>query len=289
MAVLRHSNEKKAAVVDLSKTTRREPQSFADAVVAATSAEERAGGLLLVGGSSPRDHVLRSAQAALRWDKLASYWSHAAVVVSWPASVTKSGKQALGVEVTASPWRAERQVPERNGVTVFPLERYLDEAAYPNIAFAAVSFEKPKAAKPKPRGKRAADEDGGDPREKLLAAAKDPNTDRMRYPFWNWLATWAAYAYTPETLENPVMQGIPHPGAAFCEYVYEHGGLDLTPGATGTNTCPELLWSSLLYWRPNISQGLATFKVFTLIRDPKCASRETLPVTMDEAFESGPV
>src|SRR5687767_11784622 len=98
-------------------------KAFCDAVAESTKQLKlkRTGSLLLVGGSSPHDLAVRHAQSVLRWDRLPSYWSHAAIILDWPESA--SPQQVLGVEVALNPEVAGEQVPERNGATLFRLSR----------------------------------------------------------------------------------------------------------------------------------------------------------------------
>src|SRR5262249_38309665 len=129
-------------------------------------------------------------------------------------------------------------LPESNGVTLFHLSRCLDrDDRYPNLAFATI------------RPKQTAQGKEGSPQARAKAlkdAALTPVRDRSRYPFWEWLGVWAQYVYSSR--ENPLLAHVSHPGAAFCEYVYESIGIDLTPGANAPDTCPETLWSTVLYW-----------------------------------------
>lgn len=231
-------------------------------ITKATSGEDRRGGILLVGGVSPRDVVVRHAQAELRLDRLPSYWSHAAVILDWkdgakPASV-------IGVEVTLDPPEPEKQVPERNGVTLFRLDHYSNRNRFPNLAFGTICKTK--------KGLK----------DEIVTAALNPNRDRLRYRFWEWLGAWASYTYAPAAAENPIAKGIPLPGAAFCEYAYEAAGLDLTPGATAPNACPEHLWTTLLYWHHRIGTKVGTLAAWSLVRDDESPTRTPLSVTLND-------
>jgi hypothetical protein len=52
-----------------------------------------------------------------------NYWSHGTFVPEWKTE----SKNAIGAEVTWEHWQPDFLVPERNGVTLFPLSRYFDE------------------------------------------------------------------------------------------------------------------------------------------------------------------
>ncbi|HSN99868.1 MAG TPA: hypothetical protein VLS89_16340, partial [Candidatus Nanopelagicales bacterium] len=158
--------------------------AFAARVADETTAAERRGALLLVGATDPRALAVRRAQCHLRLDRRPSYWSHAALLVSWEQAGPES---AIGVEVSLDPEDMARQVPERNGVTAFRLARYLDAARYPNLCVATVDFPK-----------------SPDIKDRICEAALRPNVERARYPFWDQLAAWARHAYAPSTTPNPL-------------------------------------------------------------------------------------
>lgn len=264
---MRYSKEKKSEVHAASTH-----EEFLEIVLRKTSPIERTGGLLLVGGSSSRHQIVRRAQAPIRFDSLPSYWSHAAVILAWE----REPDRAIGSEVTWEPWSPDRQVSERNGVTLFPLSRYLGNPdQYPNLAFASLSFRDPK-----PESK--SEVKMIDYRSAIRDAALDPNQDRFRYRLLDWLRIWGGYTYQPHGQPNPLLNEVPVPGAAYCEYAFEAAGIDLTPGATAPNGCPELLWSTLLYWQKRIGEHVEKVNVFTFIGDPFCKPRKPLPPTLDE-------
>jgi len=239
-------------------------EEFFAAIAKKTKAEDRRGGVLLVGGVSPRDLAVRNAQAELRLDKLPSYWSHAALILDW-----KDGAKlddVVGAEVTLDPIEPHKKVPERNGVTLFRLERYADRQRYPNLAFGTICSPKTGL------------------KDRIQDAALKPNRDRLRYHLWEWLGAWSIYTYTPATSPNPVLNGIPLPGAAFCEYAYEAAGLDLTPGATAPNACPELLWTTLLRWHHRLEEQVGALKAWKLVRKDESPTRQPLPITLEEDF-----
>lgn len=240
-------------------------QQFAERIAKKTTPEERRGGILLVGGTSPQDLALRQAQAYLRLDQLPSYWSHAAIILDWPENASLD--EIVGVEVTLRPEASAKQVPERNGVTLFRLSKYADQELYPHLAFSALC--------------NPAD----DCKALIESAALTPNQHRLRYSLWDWLGAWVGYSYTPTSREAPLTQGIPLPAAAFCEYVYEVAGLDLTPGATAPNTCPEMLWSTMLYWSDEVTRAKGEFKTWSLIHTSQAHTRSPLSPTLSEDFQ----
>ena len=263
---MRYSSEQKYDV-----TNAKNYKEFFEAIRDKTQLNERACGLLLVGGSSSRHEVVRRAQAALRMDHLASYWSHAAVILEW----VQDTRRAIGAEVTWEPWRRHLQVAERNAVTLFPLSRYLNKEHYPNLAFASFSFSEPKARK-------ADKSEAVDYKRAIREAVLSPNQDRFRYRFLDWLRIWGGYTYQPHGQPNPLLTEVPVPGAGLCEYAFEAAGIDLTPGATAPNACPEILWSTILYWYKRVGEHVDKVRIFTILRDPSCAARKTLSITLND-------
>jgi hypothetical protein len=246
---------------DASNTNR----AFFEMVAGEVESDLLHAAILLVGGNDVRSLALRRAQAALRFDRRVSDWSHAALIVAWQADVAAS----IGVEVSLEPENPLEQVPERNGVTPFRLARYFDEGRFPNVALYVLDFDRPSAkGSMKPGGARS---QAVDPRERRLAAihaALEPNRDRERYGLWEGLAPWARYAYAPDNTSNPLLEGVPMPSAALCEYAFEAAGVDLTPGATGNYTCPEVLHATMKHWAEGLreAEGVGVSR-FSMVRD----------------------
>jgi hypothetical protein len=220
------------------------------------------GALLLVGGVDFRARAIRQAQATLRLDRQPSAWSHAALLLNWPAPL-----KAQGAEVALDPEDIALQVPENNGVTFFHLSRYFDQRRYPNLCVAVLDVDQ----KVDQKVKETVSEKLQEFRAGIAEAAFNPNRDRVRFPLWDWLGVWAHYLYTTAGATNPVTQGIPLPGAALCEYAYESTGLDLTPGATAPNACPEILWATIKHWQNRIGAQGIRMKAWRILRDPEPA------------------
>lgn len=252
---MRFSPAKRLDYLDC-KTAATNEQFFARVAEEVPTAERRCG-LLLLGGSDFRSLAVRRAQSGIRFDQRVSYWSHAALMLEWTGDAAK----ARGLEVSYRPESGSEQVPERNGVTWFTLSKYLDTAEWPNVAFVSLGQASSASSASKGKGRAVSKL-----RDAIEARAIEPNLDRQRYSFLDWLGVWARYATSAERVPNPLFEGVPEPSAAFCEYAFEGAGLDLTPGATGPNGCPELLWSTSLYWYERISE-LGPVHVFAVIRD----------------------
>jgi hypothetical protein len=218
------------------------------------------GSILLIGARDPRALALRRAQAPLRFDQRPSKWSHSAFIVRWHAEPAR----AIGLEATLDPFDPRLQVPERNGVTSFSLSRYFDERRYPNVAMLILGFEasRPQAdadsTLPSPAERRAA----------AIEAVLTPVRERGRFPLWDMLGAWARHSYLPYTTPNPLLEGIPMPCASLCEYAYEAAGIDLTPGASGNDNCPEVLYATAKHWAEGVAQTQAArVRLFSLVRD----------------------
>lgn len=238
------------------------PIDLTAAIESASKAPGRTGALLFVGGSSFFDLQIRRAQAHLRFDRRPSYWSHAAIVVDWPGSA----RNAKVAEVALMPPREDNQAPERNGVTVVSLSRYLDRERYPNLAFALLEPKEPK--------REAAEGARLVIRDRLASAIQTPNQARFRFRLWDWLAPWAAHVHAPELSPNPLLTGVPLPAAAFCEYAYSAAGVDLVPGSTAVSTTPETLWSTVLHWHDRLRQAMGRVQLFEDVRDPGATARQ---------------
>jgi hypothetical protein len=227
--------------------------------VAKLPVQERERCLLLVGGNSPKDIAVRNAQSIHRWDQLPSYWSHSALILRWPRNARP--EQVLGLECALLPRDPREQVPERNGVTPFVLSDYLDEARYPNIAFVT--------------GKPPEHRVGSRSRE-ALEVAVEPNRDRGRYPFWAWLGAWQAYCHGSPRSTNPLLEGWPLPATAFCEYVFQALGVDITPGGSNPGSSPETLWASALRWSNAGGPSLGKVTIHARIERDQAPSRVPL-------------
>jgi hypothetical protein len=232
------------------------------------------GALLLVGGRDFRSLNVRNAQTSLRIDRRSSYWSHAAVILSWNAS---NPARSLGLEVALDPVDPVLQVPERNGVTTFALRKYLDARLYPNIALVHVALKDlPGEQDEQSIVARAA----AQRRQAALTAAKNPCTQRETFRLWEGLAAWSRYTYAPELAANPLLENVPHPGASFCEYVYAAAEVDLVPGASTSHTCPELIWATVRHWQNTIDAAGSTLQTHVLIGDEHGEPLDTLPMTI---------
>ena len=226
--------------------------------------------LLLVGGTDWRSLVTRAAQSTIRLDLQPSFWSQAAVLLEWAGALDS----ACGLEVAFDPPEPARQVPERNGVTRFNLNRYLDGKQYPHLAL--VGF-RPGDVQQNPA---AANIDG----TKIREAALSPNRERIRFPLWNYLGGWARYLYDTSACPNPLDNNVPHPGASFCEYAFEAGGIDLNPNATGPQASPELFWAAAVHWAA--TQALAGVETHLYCREGErhVFTREALSPDLQSEF-----
>jgi hypothetical protein len=233
------------------------------------------GAILLVGALDTLSLALRRAQGVLRFDQRPSKWSHAALIVRWHDDVARTA----GVEVTLDPVERRQQVPERNGVTTFELGRYFDEERYPNVALLSFELEPPKLEP----GFESTLASPAERRALAIETALTPVKDRERFPLWDLLGAWARHAYLPYTTPNPLLEGMPLPCASLCEYAYEAAGIDLTPGATGHNNCPEVLYATARHWAEGVQQTqAASVHLYSLERDLYVMPHPELSIRIDE-------
>jgi hypothetical protein len=183
------------------------------------------GAIGMVGGQSLAANILRRAQARLRWDLRPSYWSHCFLIVGDQPTLPDT----VIWECTLEPANVEDLLPERNGVVAETIVRYRDQGSYPNVA--VISF---------PLTDTETDQ--------LLRRAQDPNLDRVRFNLWDLLGRWFPYAWGMESVANPLVEGVRMPAAAYVEMAYEAVGVDLVPGASARNGCPEYFWETALWW-----------------------------------------
>ncbi len=273
---MRYSKQTKLNPIQIKSTA--SAKTFVASIEKGTTVFEREGGLLLVGGTSPRNIEVRRAQSFLRWDRSPSTWSHAAVLLRWPNNATP--RDLVGAEISLEPANPQQQVPERGGVTLFRGSDYANRERYPHLAFATLCRRK---GLKKSENDKVTHELKG-LKEKIQEAALNPNKDRVRYPFWNWTAVWSGYAMNPESRANPLLEAIPHPGAAFCEYVYGAAGIDLTPGALEPNAAPEVLWSTLKFWHESVEGLGCELKVWTLGERDVPPRREPLEGQLEDEY-----
>lgn len=237
---------------------------FFAAVAREVPITERRGAILLVGGSDFRSCAVRRAQASLRFDLRASYWSHAALIRDWPEG---DPANATGLEASIDLAAPACHKPEDNGVTTFSLARYFDAVQYPNLCIALVAESKTTL-----RSEDALLPVDPDWRKHLLNAAQNPNAARPQFTFYAWLAEWIRFAMLPYSVPNPLLEGMPHPGAAFVDYACNAAGLDLVPGASSPATSPEHLWATFLHWHGHVGERWGELKAWTRINQKECPS-----------------
>jgi hypothetical protein len=198
--------------------------------------------ILLVGGADFASWTVRSQQAPMRFDRRPSDYSQAALICEWNA---RDPKQSWGLEIDPVRVGAAQQLPEYAGVTPFRLGDYADTEAYPNVAIIEVPLPAERA-------------------QLVLDAARTPTRDTMRFPLMRWLAAWRAFVSLPETIPHPLLNRVPHPGAAFVAMAYEAAEVTLVPGATDLQHCPELLWANAKYWGSAVGNNV---RVSRTLRD----------------------
>lgn len=264
---MKYSTSKRLALKDLTSGRKRE--SFFETVGKRLQRGTRGPLLLLAGGSAPVDLAVRNAQSLLRLDQSPSHWSHAAFILEWKGG---DWKNAIGVEVRIDPVDVMQQVPERNGATVFRLKDY-NQSRWENLAIFHIRPNIDRSSKKKERAAVVPDL-GAAVRE----AVRQPCLERSRYRLWDWLAPWSAFCRAPALEQNPISRGIPHPGAAFCEYALEAAGVDLTPNSTEPSACPETIWGAFLYWHEAFKNQIGTVEAWVWLKQrERCWRKPLLP------------
>jgi hypothetical protein len=274
---MRYSKESKSKAVVLP-TGKHEHHDFFTRAMQQSSAEASDIALILIGGCDHRSLALRRAQSVLRFDRRPSLWSHAAIL--FELDPTQAG-DSRGVEVTLDPFDPTTQVPERNAVTEFTLSRYYDARRYPNVAFVRVSFVASESVdQAKPRAKKAVRaQPEPDPKQRIIKKLSEPSSDPQRYPLWNSLGVWARYTYMPELVPNPLLDNVFMPCAALCEFGFEAAEIDLTPGASANNSCPELIWSTVTHWQQSLASQIK-LSVYVSKGNEAATPPEALPLTL---------
>lgn len=249
--------------------------SFAKAV---PDPAQRVGAILFLGGNGPIDVGVRMAQSQIRIDKAPSDWSHVAVITNWRSGAKP--EEVEGYEVTLSPDRQNEHWPERNGVTRFMAAKYFGDAVrYPALAISSLEAPRPvgsknadpsvkKGSKENARranshGATAQPKSGSAPADfnkRMIEALESPLGQRARFPLYEYVGKWLGHLYSGDV--NPLNAGICHPSAGLVEFAYESAGIDITPGATTPATCPETIWSTVLWWNQPTELGIRRFKTW---------------------------
>lgn len=221
--------------------------------------------ILLVGGADFASWTVRAQQAPLRYDRRPSDYSHAALIYSWNQ---QNPEDSWGFEVDPVRIGAGQQLPEYNGVTRFRLGDFSDAALYPNLAVIHVPLTAAKS-------------------EQVREAARLPTRDSLRFPLMRWLAAWRAFVTLPETVPHPLLNRMPHPGAAFVALAYEAAEVTLIPGATDLQHCPELLWANAKHWNQAVGDNV---HVFRTLRDEGAVvpKAQTLPIPLPDDVKERP-
>jgi len=213
----------------------------------------------LVGSTDYFSVLARCAQSVLRWDRKPSLWSHAFLIAEpWDGESNINHVPIL--EVPLFPRSEHVYRPEENGLSrTATLGDYADPDVDANIALLTViRHTLNEDGKPATLGPLS-DVD----LEKLHARADEPNFDRLRFGFWDWLCAWQQYLWSEAEGRNPLREGIPHPASAFIEMVYQSLNCDLVPGAAERNSAPEHLWNSAMWWHQSaaeeVKQGASPF------------------------------
>ena len=203
------------------KVDRKDGESNIDWLNARLSGDSSQAVLIMVGGRSPTDFRLRTAQAQVRSDLTPSKWSHVMLLKN-PARGTASTLYEISLE----PSRGFQFPTPENGIQEGKLARYGDPEKFPNIAMLKV----PVAQKD------------------VNAALKRFTQQRAVLDAVDLVVRWLAYVWGVGRSGNPLLDGYGIPSAAMLEIVVGAAGFDLTPGLESRASCPEAMSQAAKYW-----------------------------------------
>lgn len=270
------ASEKNKQIGDLSDWSRRKSNSKLFEHVLSEMTEKYKvgnGGRMVIGLVGSTDYfsvMLRNAQSILRWNRQPSLWSHAFLIAeAWDGQSNINRVPILEIPMFPRSERFYR--PESNGLCqTATLGDYADADVDANIALLTVIRRNPGAEGQPPTLSPLTDEDVG----KLTERAKQPNFDRLRFAFWDWMREWQQYLWSEAEGRNPLREGIPIPSSAYIEMTYQALNCDLVPGAAERNSAPEHLWNAAMWWHQNTTElALGDVSPFLMsgayaIRDP---------------------
>ena len=179
--------------------------------------------LALLGGNDTMAFRLRVAQSVLRRDMLPSFWSDAVLVELKSDSL----RNAEATHVPLVQPGGAVYAPYDNGVVSCPLERFKDEAIYPNIALIALPV----------------------PQSRIMERVKAFKRSRSTLDALEHVLRWLAFCWGVARTSNPLNENYGIPSACMLETVCAAEDYDLTPGLESRASCPEAIWSAATYWR----------------------------------------
>jgi hypothetical protein len=112
----------------------------------------------------------------------------------------------------------------------------------------------------------------------VIEAARNPCRQREIYGLWEGLAVWSRYGYAAERVPNPLLESVAMPSASLCEYAYAAVQVDIVPGASNHQTCPELLWATFLRWQESLAPAVERIATFNVVRDEQGLAPTPLPM-----------
>ena len=177
--------------------------------------------LVLLGGRTRADFLLRVAQGHLRHDMSPSHWSH--VVLLGGSGWTK--KHSLW-EVSLEPPGGFGYPPSDNGVQNSVLDAYDSDYQFPNVAVLRL----PVALR------------------ELKRALQTYKMQRNTLDTVELILFWLAYVWGVGRPVNPLLDGHGIPSAAMIEILAGAAGFDLTPGLESRASCPEAIWQAARWW-----------------------------------------
>jgi hypothetical protein len=191
-------------------------------------------GVLLLGGAGVSHFRIRVAQSHARADLKPSCWSLAGILLD--------GQKFLSVPLE---FRGEAdEVGINNGVRTCNIADYDDPAQFPNIAVVRFTTDTEKIL-------NNAKLIGGDPKEHKPAQRNILDLPSLMLP-------WLSYIWITGKANNPLVEELGLPSAAFVETVYGMSGIELTPGLASATSCPEAIWQAAKYWQEFYQEAAET-------------------------------
>lgn len=180
--------------------------------------------VVLLGGKDQLAFRLRLAQAHFRRDMLPSYWSDCLLAEVRAGTIGKVHHVPL-----LQPGKSF--APSRNGVVESPISTFSSSDEWPNIAVLAFRV----------------------PQRKVVDYLDKFRENRDALDSLAHVVRWLGFAWGANGASNPVHEGIGLPSACMVSVACAAAELDIAPGMAVKAVCPEVIWSSSIYWYDHVT------------------------------------
>jgi hypothetical protein len=184
--------------------------------------------LVMLGGRTRADFLLRVAQGHLRHDMSPSHWSHVVLL----AGSGWTEKHTLW-EISLEPAGGYGYPPSDNGVQNGTLDAYDSPYQFPNVAVLRLPVQL----------------------RDLKRALKTYKLQRATLDTVELILLWLGYVWGVGRPVNPLLDGHGIPSAAMIEILTGAAGFDLTPGLESRASCPEAIWQAARWWHEYYEAG----------------------------------